>query len=314
MTRVARMLMAGSAVLIFSGIAHAQSVTGHGSAVFTTLRECAPEAGSVCDGMQAPITQSNLSGGAGVEANATFTGTGVGAGSTAFGSVHFGGVGLPQIAASASAVGNVRVNSNVYFYQTYTYNGADPIDFGLVGNIHVDDSTTDGSSDPDFGGTLENGAVVYAGVTVWDAASFHQFTDAVSFTDLDYGWEFSAACGDDAGVLASGSFGTGLPGGEQSYGFSTQSCSGGGPLQLHNGDQFVVAGIMQFPVNRGGSIDATHTFTVNLDPTLGAETIAALRSDLAFTPAPEPATWASMILGFGAIGTGLRRRGALLAA
>jgi hypothetical protein len=302
------MLMAGSAVLTFSGVAHAQSVTGHGSAVFTTLRECAPEAGSVCDGMQAPITQSNLSGGAGTEANATFTGTGVGAGSTAFGSVHFNGIGLPQIAASASAVGNVRVNSNVYFYQSYTYTGADPIDFSLVGDIHIDDSTTDNSTDPDFGGTFENGAIVFAGVTVWDAASFYQFTDAVSFADLNNSWEFSAACEDDAGVLASGSFGTGLPGGEQSFGFSTQSCSGGGALQLHTGDQFVVAGIMQFPVNRGGSIDAMHTFTVNLDPALGSETIAALRSNLAFTPTPEPATWASMMLGFGAIGLGLRRR------
>lgn len=303
---------AASAALTFSGMAQAQSITGYGSAVFTTLRACGAP-GTFCDGTQAPISQSNLTGGAGIEANTTFSGAGIGAGSSAYGALHFAGVGLPQVRASANAVGDVRVNTNVYFYQTYTYTGADPIDFGLAGNIHVVDSSTDGSSDPDHAGTFENGGIVYAGLTIWSAPSFFSFSDAGSFMG-DYNWQFSARCGDDAGVLAAGNYGTALPGGEQSYGFATSNCSGGGPLTLHSGDQFVVAGIMQFPVNRGGWIDATNTFTVSLDPSLGAETIHALTSSLAYTAAPEPATWASMMLGFGAIGVATRRRKAALAA
>lgn len=307
------LLGAASMALAFGGAvqAQAQSVTGYGSAVYTTLRACDPTPGSYCDGTQAHISQSNLSGGAGVEANTTFSGTGIGAGSSAFGSVHFAGLGLPEIKASASAVGDVRVNSNVYFYQTYTYTGADPIDFSLVGNIHVDDSTTDGSSDPDHAGTYANGAFVYGGLSIWTAASFGSFTDAMSFlTDGHFG----DRCGDDAGILAAGNYGTALPGGEQSYSFSTSSCSGGGAITLHSGDAFVVAGIMQFPVNRGGWIDATHTFTVHLDPSLGEETVQTLTSSLSYVAAPEPATWASMMLGFGMIGTAVRRRKMALAA
>lgn len=304
MHRAIVLAMAGSAVLIFSGTAQAQSASGYGSAVYTSLRACGAGAGSVCNGGQAPVSQSNLSGGAGIEADTTFHGTGIGAGSSAFGSVQFGDIGLPQIAASASAVGNVRVSTNIFFYQTYTYTGEGSIDFGLAGNIHIDGSTTDGSSDPDFAGTFENGANINAVVGIWDAASFDQFTNAASFLSSS---QFAADCGYAPGLLASGGFHTNLPGGEQSYGFSTQNCSGGGALTLHAGQQFVVAGIMQFPVNRGGSIDATHTFTVSLDPSLGEETTQALRGSLAFAAAPEPATWASMMLGFGAIGIGLRR-------
>jgi len=56
---------AASAALTFSGTAQAQSVTGYGSAVFTTLRACGAP-GTFCDGTQTPISQSNLTGGAGI--------------------------------------------------------------------------------------------------------------------------------------------------------------------------------------------------------------------------------------------------------
>jgi hypothetical protein len=310
MKRATSVILAGSAILSFPAVGHAQTSTGYGSAVFTTLRACPSDPSATCNGQQAPISQSNLSGGANIAATTTFSpGTGPGVGSSAYGSIHFGDVGLPTISASASAVGQVRVNTNIYFYQTYTYTGADPIDFGLTGNLHIDDSTSDGAA-----GVQAGGAIINADILIWNAASFFHFTDAASMIDANNATSFAGDCGDDAGILASGGYGGGLPGGEQTYSFSTQSCSGGGAITLHTGDQFVVAGIMQFPVNRGGSIDATHTFTVNLDPSLGEGTVAALRNSLAFTPTPEPATWASMVLGFGLIGAGLRRRTPALAA
>lgn len=302
-----RQWLVGCALAVATtGGAQAQTVSGYGSAVYTTLRSCTSvTATQACDGVGSAqkIIQRNLGGGAGQSADITFAGTGVGAGSSAYGAVTFGELGLPVVKASATANSDVRVNSNVFFYQTYTYNGSTPVDFGLAGTMHIVNSTTDGQD-----GTRPNGAILTVGLTIWDARFVDALTDASSIAFNEQGVFNLGMCG-TAGVLGAGGSSGPLGGGEQTSSFATAGC-GGAPLMMNPGDTFLVAGLMQFPVNRGGSIDATHTFRVNIDPALPEASRTALSQNLAVVPAavPEPASWALMLLGFGAMGVAMRRR------
>lgn len=298
-------LVSISGTLSMSGMAQAQTVNGYGSAVFTTLRSCTrATATEACDGRGAGqgIVQSNIGGGVNQAADVTFNATGLGAGSSAYGAVTFGDLGLPVVKASAVANSSVRVNSNVYFYQTYTYAGDAPVEFGLAGNIHIVGSTTDG-----LDGTRPNGAILYAGLTIWDARFVTPFTDVDSIVFNPDGI-FGQVCG-TAGVLGAGGAGGALTGGEQTSSFATAGC-GGSPIMMNPGDTYLLTGLMQFPVNRGGSVDATHTFRVDIDPALPEASRLALAQNLqTVAPAvPEPATWAMMVLGFGLIGAATRRR------
>ena len=71
---------------------------------------------------------------------------------------------------------------------------------------------------------------------------------------------------------------------------------------------------MQAPVNRGGFVDATHTFTTQLDPALGsavqAEILATTQSAIArgavVVSVPEPSSW--LMLGAGVLGLAAWRR------
>lgn len=86
--------------------------------------------------------QSNIGGGVNQVALVAVQPDGVGAGSSAYSAVIFGDFGLPIVAAAAVENSYVRVNSNVYFYQTYTYNDVAPVQFGLAGNLNIVVSST----------------------------------------------------------------------------------------------------------------------------------------------------------------------------
>jgi hypothetical protein len=74
---------------------------------------------------------------------------------------------------------------------------------------------------------------------------------------------------------------------------------------------------MQAISNRGGFVDAMHTFEIEYDlentvfvasgERVGSQALA----DTMSAAIPEPATWAMMILGLGAVGSVIRRRRAL---
>jgi hypothetical protein len=250
--------------------------------------------------------------------------TGTGAGSSAYGSAAFGSFGLPEIKASATAVGGVRVSSFVAAYQSYTYTGAADFDILLNANFHIDDSSTDGSN-----GTHKAGAVAASGFAIWSADDF--FTYAAPYFAGDEGFaspgglypqnylfggfqcEDFAAFADPVdlprGARATNWSGGALAGGEARIGTSQQNC-GEQTLTISQGDQFVIAAFAQVIATRDGFVDATGTFNVGFDPAMGEANVAAFRSGvrLGLSALPEPASWAMMVGGFGLLGGAMRRR------
>lgn len=308
------------------GTVQAQSVThDFGSAVYQTLRNCGGNAATPCNGQGQPVIERSTVGGGNVEVNTTFNANpnGPGAGSSGFASVTSAtAYGLPEIKASVNAVGNVRLGSNIFSFQTYTYVGDADFDLLLNANFHIVDSSTDGMA-----GVAPGGTIASAGLTVWNADDFFSYADPYytgtpgGFSNANalinqpylfgtYGCgDFTPANGVPRGPRAASYVGTPLGGGEANIGIAQTNCEEQ-TLTLSKGDQFVIASFVQLIANRNAFIDATGTFTVGLDPAGGAANIAAFQNGVVtgLVAVPEPATWAMMIGGIGLAGGTLRRR------
>lgn len=289
----------------------AQATTGFGAASFTTVRDCSTTANTAnCDGTGAgqQIRQSQTVGGVNQQVSTSFTSAAPYAGSSTTTAISFGDFGLPTVSGTVVASPTTRVGNNYFFFQSYRYDGPAAADFALVGNLHIVDSSGNAS-----GQSLPGGAIAAARLNVWNATDWATFNSAADMVSGPFSYQFSSGCGaGQGGPLSAVGTTVALTGGERNIGLSLgDSCNGNGLIRLNPGDEFVVAGSMQLIANRGGWIDASQTFTVALDPTLGAATIAALQSGLSpasLAAVPEPASWAMMMLGFGAMGAALRRR------
>ena len=215
---------------------------------------------------------------------------------------------LPEIKQSDTADLNTRVNVNAFAFNSFTYEGAGSTPLSYSASLHIVNSSgtpTSGNYD------LPGGAGYYAYIAIWDPSAVSDFLDAPDPFNNGYG---NYACG-DPGVLATGVISGGLAGGDQSLSVTTTSCSGS-PVVVNHGQTVLAVAFLQTPVNRGGFVDASHTFTVGYDTTtLDTTTISNLESSMSpgVAGAPEPAAWSLMIAGVGMIGAALRRRRMLVA-
>ena len=267
-------------------IAHASEI--YGSVSYLTARSCSSvTAADACDGSgpgQHPPIADQISGGPSSTASSSLN---LADGSSAFGSVNFGAYDLPVIKASSISSASDRMNSNDLGYQAYTYTGTTPVELSYTADLHIDDSTSDGST-----GVYPNGAIYTDYVAIWDPSIVSSVTSPADILENF----FYAPCG-TPGVLAVGSEGGALNGGEANFTVATTSCSGT-PVTLSPGQQILAVAGIQIPTNRGGSVDATHTFTMAYDPALGAATVANLEQNLvsaeSVSAAPEPSTRALM--------------------
>lgn len=309
MLRTLSLMLAAAGAIAFTP-ASAQTSTGYGSYNLSTVRDCSTTAATaLCDGSGPgqQTRQRQSVGGPGTQIDTSFASTGQYAGASTTANVAFGDFGLPTVRGTVTASATNRVGNNIFFWQSYRYDGTEDADIALLGNLHIVNSSGNAQN-----GSLPGGTITFAAISIWDAADWPVLG---SLTDIEnHSGFFSYGCNSEGfGPRTYGSAGGSLPGGETNVSVSDQSCYGEQTVTLSHGDEFVIAGVVQFIANRGGWIDASHSFTLGLDEAaIGAANVAALQGGL--TPAsplsavPEPATWAMMLLGFGAIGAGLRRR------
>ncbi|PZP33294.1 MAG: hypothetical protein DI603_07925 [Roseateles depolymerans] len=286
------------------GSALAQTV---GSASLATLRSCgSAEALEVCDGSGAGqgVVMRQYGGGVGYAGANDLDG---GGGNVAHSFVSFGDFDLPLISGWTSAPGDVRMNVNVFGFQSYRMAGTGSTPFSVAGTVHIVDSSSNAG-----GAALPGGASLTAYVGIWDAAILAGYgSDAQSlFAGLFY-----APCG-TPGVRGVGFLSLNQPGGEQSYTLSTSACSSGS-LDFAPGEELLVVAGLQLPVNRGGFVDASHTFTTQLDPLLGdaaltqiaANAQSAIAQGATVTMVPEPAALWLFAAGLLGLAAGRRRSG-----
>ncbi|WP_235902987.1 PEPxxWA-CTERM sorting domain-containing protein [Sandarakinorhabdus oryzae] len=298
----------GVAAFAMPSVAAAQTV---GSASFATQRNCNLVSGTqACDGTGPGqgIANGQYGGGTGVGGLNMFEPQ---PGNYAWSDVRFTGeLDLPTIRAATQAGGDVRMNINTFAFQSYTWNGAAPTDFSITGALHIVDSSTSPS-----GGALPGGSIFTSYVGIWDPSTIAGLTTPQQlFNSLFY-----ADCG-TPGVLGVGSNSGVLTGGDASFTATTAAC-GLGSLTLNPGQSVLVVVGLQLPVNRGGFVDASHTFSTRLGDNLAPEQKDAISASLTsaisqgaiVTGVPEPASWAMLIAGFGLVGATLRKRRAALA-
>ncbi|HET6971707.1 MAG TPA: PEPxxWA-CTERM sorting domain-containing protein [Phenylobacterium sp.] len=241
-------------------------------------------------------------------------------GASAAASVQFGGDYLPTVGVGSWSGADTRTGVTVASFRSFTYTGDQAIDLALAGQLHFigsgDIDGPAGAGDYAGDGTFNVAFGIMKVSTV--AAAFGPGTDAagiVSNSDIDF-----PDCG-GAGVVAAGGYNSaGVSAGEHTQSIGLTSACGGGAILLNPGDSFVVIATLQALSNRGGFVDATHTFAVQFD---GAHTLIHNDDGPDDTPVgadffaqnfavgaavPEPAAWALMIAGFGLTGATLRRR------
>lgn len=291
--------------LALAGSAHAATGPTYGVSVNTSLRTCNGAALSqVCPG--GALVKTGRFGGAGknyVQASIKQPVGGALTNSRGYGRAELQAAGLPVLKAlSATSGNNARAVGSAEAWQTFTYSGPAGVEYRLQGQIDFTGKASPTNS------LLPGGGSYTAFIGIWDLAAFPINPNAPPFFGLAaYN---PGSCGVTPGLLGYASaagISTGVP---ASFMLTTRSCAGG-VLTLNVGQKFVVHSNIALFTNRGGFIDASHTFTTLIDPTLPVETLAALSSGLtaAGPSVPEPASWALLIIGFGLTGGVMRRRG-----
>lgn len=296
---LSRLKVTALAMALAGGLAPsavAQAATVFGSAGIATVRPCAESASQAC--ILPPSVHRLEDGGLNQGVSTSFN---LGNGSSSMVSVGFGEAYLPLIKGAVTSSGDQRTGSNVFGFRTYTYTGAESIDLALSGNLHFVSS-----------GDLLAGEM--AGEGQLNAHLFiarTDFLDGVNTTsNITQIFEcgFGQRLGCDNWLVEGSASSFGLAAGEYNLPIALAA------VRLNPGDRFVVGAGMQMQGNRGGSINALNTFTVELDEErsflAGSSTPMDMRTlvDSIASPVPEPSSWMMMIAGFGLTGALVRRR------
>lgn len=299
-----------AALIGMAGSAQAATGPTFGVSVNTSLRTC-NGVGLTAECPGGALVKVGRPGGPGLNLVSANTKAAVGGARTfsnGYGLAELRGGGLPVLKALSRSTGNnSRTVGSAQAWQTFTYSGPAGVEYRLQGQIDFTGNASPANS------LLPGGGSYTAFIGIWDLAAFPISPSAAPFFGLpSYN---PGSCGVTAGLLGYASAIGNSTGGPAAFTLTTQAC-GGGILTLNVGQQFVVHSNISLFTNRGGFIDASHTFVTLIDPTLPAETLAALSSGLtaAGRSVPEPASWALLIAGFGLTGGVMRRRRALAVA
>jgi hypothetical protein len=223
---------------------------------------------------------------------------------------------LPTVKVGSWSGPLTRTGVSAVAFQAFTYDGPYAIDLAIDGLLHF-------SGSGDVAGTPPGDEFAGDGTLNVELSLRRLSTVAAVFGPTSTGQDIVSAVGVDfpdcgaPGVLAvTGYNSAGVSSGEHTATLGLSSACGGGAIVINPGDSFVVVASLQAISNRGGFLDATHTFTVQYDEphTLihGTDTpvdpgflSGAVSHSVAL---PEPSAWALMVLGVGGVGAALRRR------
>jgi PEP-CTERM motif len=295
-------LAAGLAGLSWSQTSSAADPT-YGSAAILTNRLCAEVAGTNC-ALLTPRTFTQFAGGLGTTFITSATNEN-GSGASGFASVDFGAGYLPTIKVASFSAAQTRTGASADAFRVYTYTGLQAINLALTGSLHYITTGDDGVPGEEAGAGIMN-----ANLAILPVSALGEFgTTAVDIISAP-GSGFTNCGGGATGAAYVGSAGTI---GEISTSINLATNCAGGAITLHTGDSFIVYAAIQAISNRSGSLDASHTFSVDYDPVktvftdTGASVGAAFLAVNVGPAVPEPATWAMMLLGFGTAGFAMRR-------
>jgi hypothetical protein len=297
------LLAAGAALTLGLTAQSAAADQIFGSAAIITNRPCTAPEGQICD-VSVPRNFTQTTGGYGVAVD-SFAQTpegGFGEARVSFGDGYLPTIGLGSLAGDTS-----RTGASLTAFRSFTYTGDVAIDLALNGQLHY---VTSG--DLVFGDGFGEGTL-NAAFAVMPLSDFAAYGPQMAAIDIinNVNNTFPDCGGGAIAVGGYNSLGVGAGTYLGTLGLS-QAC-GGGAITLNPGDSFVIVASLQAISNRGGSLDAMHTFTVQydtehtylagttdrVDPSVFASIDGAV---------PEPAAWAMMIMGFAGVGAVLRRR------
>lgn len=277
------------------------SANDFGSGAILTNRNCTEAVGTNC--VIGPRIFTQYAGGLGATLLASASNEN-NLGASGFASVDFDNGYLPTIKVASFSGPLTRTGASANAFRVFTYTGSQAINLALTGSVHYITTGDDGVPGEEAGAGMFN-----ANLSVLPVSALGLFgTTAVSIINAPGGGFVD--CG--GGATAATYVGSGGFTGEQNATISLSTGCLGGAITLHTGDAFIVYAGLQALSNRGGSLDASHTFSVIYDPVKTVFTDTGQSVGAAFLAAnvvavPEPATWAMLLLGFGATGVAMRR-------
>lgn len=303
------LLAAAALVAAGAGATSAEAALSGGSGAVMTFRDCPAATGS-CFG--APVARSEPGGpnggGSGVLDN--------GAGSRAQVQMGFAANDLPLLKVLVESSDTQRVGANAFAFREFTWEGDYAIDLGLELNFHYLTTGSGLSTGGDPADEVPGDASGTVALYVNSPSAFAHLDGGSSALEI-FNTFRSLAGADCLGAGFANSYGT--TGETTVTAAASGGCGSGGRLTINPGQTFVVSAFMQAVANRGGELDALHTLDVHFDLentfVAGTNTrvdAAAFTADLQAAAIPEPATWALLIGGFGAAGSLLRRRSAVI--
>ena len=197
--------------------------------------------------------------------------------------------------------------------QGFTWTGPAGIDIPIDAFIAQADYTSIGSPASGTGGFSAAFALTDSAVEAYDVGlQWYEYNVGPQMAG-----QFAADC-DTTGALGLANpfmVGVSAPG-SGSIGLTPSSCLGAQTtFHLDPGDTFYLWARMTAFYAGTGTIDATNSLNVSFNPLLSPEVRALMEANLApveglrvATAVPEPNIWAMMVIGFGLLGSALRRR------
>jgi PEP-CTERM motif len=274
-----------------------------GSGAILTNRYCTEAVGTNC-ALLGPRLFTQYAGGLGTGLVTSATNEN-NLGASGFASVDFGAGYLPTIKVASFSGPLTRTGASADAFRVYTYTGALAINLALTGSLHYITSGNDNVPGEEAGAGIFN-----ANLAILPVSSLGEFGMTAIEIISAPGSGFTDCGGGATAAAYVGSAGTT---GENSTTINLSSTCSNAPITLHTGDSFIVYAGLQALSNRGGFLDASHTFTVAYDPVNTVFTESGASVGAAYLAAnvvavPEPATWAMMMFGFGIVGGAMRRK------